>query len=162
MHYVALAQLLILLTLANGSPVVAKWVFRSKWAAPLDGGVKFIDGRALFGSSKTIRGLLVSILTTSLSAPLIGLGLEIGFVVGLTAMVGDLYSSFVKRRFNLAPSSRATGLDQIPESLFPLLACQRALSLTALDILICAAIFFIGELILSPLLYKIRLRDRPY
>ena len=32
------------------------------------------------------------------------------------AMVGDLLSSFVKRRLKFQPSSRATGLDQIPES----------------------------------------------
>ena len=77
-------------------------------------------------------------------------------------MAGDLFSSFVKRRLNLAPSSRATGLDQIPESLFPLFACRGALSLSILDITIGVAIFFAGEVVLSLLLYKIHIRDRPY
>ena len=76
-------------------------------------------------------------------------------------MAGDLLSSFLKRRLGLAPSSRATGLDQIPESLFPLLACEQLLSLTAFDIA-DTAIFLIGEVALSRLLFKFHLRDRPY
>jgi hypothetical protein len=52
------------------------------------------------------------------------LGWTIGVVVGSMAMLGDLFSSFVKRRLNLPPSSRATFLDQVPESLFPLLASR--------------------------------------
>ena len=77
-------------------------------------------------------------------------------------MAGDLFSSFVKRRLNLRPSSRALGLDQVPESLFPLLACRDVLSLTAADIALAVGIFFVGELILSRLLYKAHLRDEPY
>jgi CDP-2,3-bis-(O-geranylgeranyl)-sn-glycerol synthase len=79
-----------------------------------------------------------------------------------TAMAGDLFSSFLKRRLGLAPSSRATGIDQIPESLFPLLACARLLSLTVVDIAAGTAIFLIGEVVLSRLLFKFHLRDRPY
>jgi CDP-2,3-bis-(O-geranylgeranyl)-sn-glycerol synthase len=77
-------------------------------------------------------------------------------------MVGDLLSSFLKRRLHLASSSKATGLDQIPESLFPLLACRSALSLTTLDIAVGCAIFFAGEILLSRLFFWLRLRDRPY
>ena len=54
------------------------------------------------------------------------------------------------------------GLDQIPESLFPLLACRQVLSLTALDIIIATAIFFVGEIVLSRVLFKLHVRDRPY
>lgn len=77
-------------------------------------------------------------------------------------MSGDLFSSFLKRRMKLPISSRAIGLDQVPESLFPLLACRRALSLTALDTIIAVVVFFIGETLISRILYKFRLRDRPY
>jgi hypothetical protein len=34
--------------------------------------------------------------------------------------------------------------------------------LTAADILVCVVIFVIGEVVLSRLLYAVRLRDRPY
>jgi hypothetical protein len=77
-------------------------------------------------------------------------------------MAGDLFSSFLKRRLRLPPRARATGLDQLPESLLPLLACREALSLTTLDVAVIAGLFFLGEIILSPLLFKIHLRDRPY
>jgi CDP-2,3-bis-(O-geranylgeranyl)-sn-glycerol synthase len=162
MQYVTVLQLLILLTVANGSPVVARKIVGDSLAYPLDGGVKFIDGHPLFGSSKTWRGVLVAIFATPICAPLIGQEFAIGLVVGVTAMAGDLLSSFLKRRLGLAPSSRATGLDQIPESLFPLLACGQLLSLTAVDIAAGTAIFLIGEVAFSRLLFKFHLRDRPY
>jgi CDP-2,3-bis-(O-geranylgeranyl)-sn-glycerol synthase len=126
------------------------------------GGSRFVDGRPLFGRSKTIRGLVLSILVTTALAPLVGVEFEIGFAVALTAMAGDLFSSFLKRRMNLPPSSQAFGLDQIPESLFPALACRAALGLSALDLVAVVAIFFVGELMLSRLLFKWGVRDRPF
>jgi len=162
MHYVALAQVLALISLANGSPVIAKRVLGDTYARPIDGNVRFADGRPLLGRSKTIRGVLISLLVTALGALLLGLELKIGLLVAGTAMAGDLLSSFLKRRLGLAPSSKATGLDQIPEALFPLLACRSALSLTAIDIAVGCAIFFVGERLLSQLFFRMHLRDRPY
>jgi len=155
-------QLLILLILANGAPIVATKVFGARFARPLDGGMVFFDGRPLFGRSKTIRGILVSILVTTIGAPLIGIGPATGLIVAGTAMAGDLFSSFVKRRLNFPPSSQAVGIDQVPESLLPMLACRDALALTAADIALGVGIFFVGELIVSRLLYRVHLRDRPY
>ena len=77
-------------------------------------------------------------------------------------MSGDLFSSFLKRRLRLTASSRAIGLDQIPESLFPLLACRSAFSLSVLDIAVAVFTFFVGEVLISRVLYKFHLRDRPY
>ena len=162
MHALTVAQLLVLLTLANGAPVIAKLILRDRFAMPLDGNRKFIDGKPLFGTSKTIRGILVAIIATTAGAPLIGLDLMIGLLVGITAMAGDLLSSFCKRRLGLAASSRATGLDQIPESLLPLLACRQALALSVVDIAVVCALFFAGEILLSRLLFRLHLRERPY
>jgi CDP-2,3-bis-(O-geranylgeranyl)-sn-glycerol synthase len=153
---------MILLTLANGTPVVANKIFGRRFAWPLDAGIKFFDGRPLLGASKTIRGIVLSLLVSAAGAPLMGLDARIGVIVAATAMAGDLLSSFVKRRLDLPPSSRATGLDQIPESLLPVLACREALSLSAADIAAGVAIFFVGEVFLSRLFYRLRLRDRPY
>jgi hypothetical protein len=77
-------------------------------------------------------------------------------------MAGDLLSSFIKRRLDRPPSSRATGLDHIPESLLPLVASQHALALTVTDIGIVVGVFFAGAVILSRLLYRLGLRDEPY
>jgi CDP-diglyceride synthetase len=155
-------KLLVLLALANGTPVVAKKVLGGRFAHPLDGNAAFVDGRPLFGRSKTIRGVVLAVLAATLGALLIGLELQIGAVVGGLAMVGDLVSSFVKRRLGLPPSSRASGLDQVPEALFPLLGCRDLLSLTTADIGAGVALFFLGDVVASRLLYAVHLRDRPY
>jgi len=157
-----IAKLLVLLTVANGTPVIAAKFLGSNSALPLDGNVTLSDGRPLFGSSKTLRGVLLSILLTTACAPLIGLDWKVGSVVALTAMIGDLFSSFVKRRLGMDNSSQFTGLDQIPESLLPLLVCMLLLPLTALDVVIATVIFFVGALIVSRILFKLNIRERPY
>jgi len=141
---------------------VARKILRERFSYPLDGGVEFLDGRPLFGRSKTIRGVVLAVLVTAAGASLIGLEWEIGVLVGSLAMAGDLVSSFLKRRLDLPPSSRARGLDQVPEALFPLLACRNLLSLTMADIGTGVALFFIGDVVLSRILYTFRLRERPY
>jgi CDP-diglyceride synthetase len=162
MHPIVIFQLLILLMLANGTPVIAKKMLGDQYSYPLDGNLTFADGRPVFGRSKTIRGIALAVLVTMAGALLSGLGWRIGLLVGAFAMAGDLFSSFCKRRLGLPSSSRASGLDQVPESLLPLLACRDLLALTALDIVVCVVMFVIGEVVLSRLLYAIRLRDRPY
>jgi CDP-diglyceride synthetase len=157
-----IAQLLALLTVANGTPVIAAKVFRKALAAPVDGNLDFLDGRPLFGPSKTLRGVVLSILVTSAFAPLVGLEWKVGALVASVAMIGDLFSSFLKRRMDLSASSQFVGLDQIPESLLPLLACRLLLPLTILDIALATLIFLVGALALSRLLFKLRIRDRPY
>src|SRR5260370_1668993 len=162
MHPVGVLQLLILLMLANGTPVIAKKMLGARYSYPLDGNLTFADGRPVFGRSKTIRGVVLAVLVTTVGAPLIGLGWKTGLLVGSFAMVGDLFSSFCKRRLGLPSSSRASGLDRIPEALLPLLPCRDLLALTAADIVVCVVVFFVGEVVLSRLLYAFRLRDRPY
>src|ERR1700704_7187850 len=105
MHFLHILQLLALLTLAHGTPILAKKIFCPRFARPLDGGIIFFDGRPLFGHSKTIRGITASILVATASAPFIGLDLAIGAIVAGAAMVGDLFSSFVKRGPTVPPSS---------------------------------------------------------
>jgi CDP-2,3-bis-(O-geranylgeranyl)-sn-glycerol synthase len=69
---------------------------------------------------KTIRGIVLATLATAAAAAVLGLGWKCGGLVGIVAMAGGLLASFIKRRLGLAPSSQAIGLDQIPESLFPI------------------------------------------
>jgi len=162
MQPLLIIQFLVLLTVANGAPVIAKRILGSRLAFPLDAGRIFIDGRPLLGPSKTIRGLVTSLLATSLAAPAIGLPWTVGAVVAAAAMAGDLASSFVKRRMGYTSSSRATGLDQIPESLLPALACRAGLGLTVADVTVIVVLFTVGEIVLSRLLFKLHIRDQPY
>ena len=162
MQVMLLLQLLILVGIANGAAVVAKKLLGAMFARPLDGGALFVDGRPILGPSKTTRGVVVSVLATSICAALMGIGWEVGALIATSAMAGDLFSSFVKRRLHLASSSMAIGLDHIPESLFPLLASRSLLPLSILDVVAGVTIFVVGALILSPLLFKLNLRDRPH
>ena len=158
---------------ANGSPILVRNAFgRICSNCPLDFNLNFFDGHPLLGESKTIRGLVTSLLITPVIALLIGLSFEAGFIIALFAMLGDSFSSFLKRRLGQPSSSRATGLDQIPESLFPLLAFNvmiendaggsHELYLNWPNIMLIVLVFFILELLLSRLLYKMKIRDRPY
>lgn len=162
MHPLLIAQLLTLLAVANGMPVIAARIFEKALAFPIDGDATFRDGRPLFGASKTLRGVVLSIVVTSTIAPLIGMWWWVGTLIAIIAMLGDLFSSFVKRRLGLAPSDKALGLDHIPESLLPLLASAFVLPITILDVFIATLMFFVGALIFSPLLFKLGIRDRPH
>jgi hypothetical protein len=162
MHFVLILQFVALLTLANGTPVIAKKLLGRFFNQPLDGGIVFFDGRPVFGPSKTFRGIILSVVVTTVFAPLLALDWKTGLLGAAMAMAGDLLSSFVKRRLQFQPSSRATGLDQIPESLLPALACRSTLGLTAIDILAVVTVFSVGEMVFSQLLFKWHVRDRPF
>src|SRR3954449_774226 len=125
MNFFPVAHVLFLVTIANGSPLLAKWLMWDTLSGPVDRDLRFTDGRPVFGRSKTIRRILVSVVRTALAAQLTGLGWSRGALIAMMAMAGDLLSSLIKRRLGMEPSTMALGLDQIPESGFPaVLAAQ--------------------------------------
>lgn len=162
MTAVLIIKILCLLAAANGAPVIARKLLGARFASPVDGGRRLRDGRPVFGSSKTIRGIVCSIATTAVLAVLLGLSAVTGAVFAIASMTGDLLSSFIKRRLGMAPSSMALGLDQVPEAALPLIVCWQVLGLTVADALVVVSVFFAGELLLSRLLFRLHLRDRPY
>ena len=153
MHLHLIFKFVLLLAIANGTPVIAEKLLGRFLSHPLDAGKNFIDSRPLFGSSKTIRGIVVAVMATSACAPVLGVAWTTGLVIGVAAMVGDLISSFIKRRMGRPPSSRA---------LLPALACMSRLGLAVADVILIVALFSVGELVLSRLLFKLHIRDRPY
>jgi hypothetical protein len=153
-------RLLVLLGVANFAPLLARRLLRARWQVPLDGGLRFFDGRPLLGPSKTARGLVAAIVATALLAPLLGIPLMLGALIGAAAMAGDALSSFIKRRLGIAPSAEVIGLDQIPESLLPLLAVQAALSLSPLQIVGVTAVFVAFGIPLARLVRRRRLRKQ--
>lgn len=155
-------QALVLLAVANGAPVMATRLLGRRWARPLDGGILVWDGRNLLGRSKTVRGIVISVLVTSLAAAAMGLGWQLGFLFGAASMAGDLFSSFVKRRLAIESSGQAMGLDQIPEALFPLLACYQRLGLDPAGVIVLVALFTAAQILVSPVMYVLGIRRRPY
>jgi len=155
-------QLLLLIIIANGTPVMAARLFGSRYAWPLDGNRCLRDGRPLFGKSKTWRGILCAIVATTAAAVLLNLTWWLGTLIALCAMLGDLLTSFTKRRFGLKSSSMALGLDQIPEALLPLLAVKTQMTLSWADIVSIVIAFTVLTWLASPLLYRLHIRKRPY
>jgi hypothetical protein len=156
------AKLLLLIGIANGAPVLVRKLLGDRWGYPLDGNRNFFDGRPVFGPAKTIRGLAFSLMLTALCAPLMGMSWIHGLIIGAAAMTGDLLSSFTKRRAGKPSSSMALGLDQIPESLLPMLATHFLLGVSWSGVLLVVVLFFVLELLLSKILYKIHIRKVPY
>ena len=161
-HALAILQGLILISAANGAPVLFARLLGARFAHPIDGGIVLRDGHPLLGRSKTWRGLPAAVLLAAGAAVLMSLPWQLGALAATSAMAGDCLSSFIKRRFGLEPSSMTLGLDQVPESLFPAVACSAYLPLGPLDVALTVLVFLVGELATSRLFFAVGLRDRPY
>jgi hypothetical protein len=155
-------ELLGLIVVANGMPIIGRMLLPCWLSSPVDSHLSWQDGTQVFGSSKTRRGFVLGTCSATVAAVLLGLSWTIGFAIGFTSMCGDLFSSFLKRRLGMAPSSRATFLDQIPESLFPSLLCRWMLQLTWADVAFLTLSFTAIDMILSKPLHWFRLRRKPY
>jgi CDP-2,3-bis-(O-geranylgeranyl)-sn-glycerol synthase len=155
-------RLLVLLAIANSAPIAVKHWAGSRWDWPLDAGLRLPDGRRLLGPSKTLRGVVSAVAATAAAGMLLGWPIAIGATVGTVAMLGDALSSFVKRRLDIAASGKCTGLDQVPESLLPLLALRASLGLSWATVLLVALAFFVLEVGTSPWWFRAGWRDRPY
>lgn len=155
-------KLLLLLLVANGAPILARYLFGDRFNSPLDGGYLTANGHHLLGPSKTVRGLGASLLSSAAVAQIIGIHWRWGLMIGAFAMLGDLCASFIKRRLDLPPSSRAIGLDQVPESLIPLIPCAVVFNLSWWIVFALVIAFWILDTLLSRLLFRLGIRRRPY
>ncbi len=159
-QWLSVLEILMLVVWANAVPVVTRLILGARFARTIDGGVLLGDGRPLFGSAKTWRGLIGSLITTPIGAVVLGLPWTLGLGVAVAAMAGDLAASFVKRRLGLPPSSAVTGLDQVPESLFPALVAARTLGLNVIEIALVVLAFVCIDLWLTPWAGWLRVRIR--
>ncbi|MBW1750172.1 MAG: CDP-archaeol synthase [Deltaproteobacteria bacterium] len=119
----------------NFLPPLANMIWGERFNRPIDGGRLWFDQHPIFGDHKTIRGVLVSLLGGTAVAPLLDVDLPVAAGAAGLAMAGDLLSSFIKRRPNLPSGENVIVLDQIFESLFPILFLKGFLSLSWLQVL---------------------------
>ncbi len=136
----AIVVLVLFLVWVNFLPFLMHVLLGDRAAAPLDGGRRWRDGRDLLGPNKTWRGVLLGVLAGAVAGPLIGVGWEIGALAGLLAMVGDLLTSFVKRRLDRESGAAMIGLDQGLETLLPALVLAPAMGLGVLEVAIALLI----------------------
>lgn len=155
-------QLLILIIIANGAPILVRMLLNQKLNTTVDFGFKMADGNPVFGASKTWRGILATLLITPVVALIFNYPVEIGILIALGTISGDLFSSFVKRRLGMAPSSKALLLDQIPESLIPVLMMIQIFNLSLLGVLLIVFVFVVIDVIITYFLYHWRIFIKSY
>lgn len=155
-------KLLLLIVFANGAPILARHLLGTRFDLPIDGGRTTTLGYPWLGPSKTFRGVIAAVITSSLIAYLLGFTWTFGMIIGSLVMLGDLLASFIKRRLGLPSSSQAPGLDQIPESLIPLFYSASIFNLGWQSILLTVVAFWVSEILLSRLLFKLGVRRHPY
>lgn len=155
-------QLLLLIIIANGAPIIIRQLLNDGFAVAVDFGQKLPDGYPVFGQSKTWRGALAALVVTPLAALLLGQSIVTGLLVAAFALLGDLCSSFIKRRLALESSSMAPLLDQVPESLLPAFMLRHIFDLDMVTVLWLVLLFIIIDLVLSHILFRWGVRNRPY
>jgi CDP-diglyceride synthetase len=153
MRFWLVNELLLMLVVVNATPVVLGILARHRLGAPLDGGLILRDGYRLLGPSKTVRGVIAAILAGSAAAPLADLSHLQGAIFGGLAMIGDLGSSFLKRRLGFSSSYSCPVLDQLPESLLPFLALKPHLDAGLPEILAATAAFIVIDLLLTRIIH---------
>jgi CDP-2,3-bis-(O-geranylgeranyl)-sn-glycerol synthase len=155
-------QLLLLIIIANAAPILVRLLLKDRFNLAVDFGQKMLDQHRIFGSSKTWRGILASIVATSAVAWLLGYAAKTGLLIAVYAALGDLVSSFIKRRLAMVPSSKAPFLDQVPESFFPAVMMREEFDLDPVATIFLVLIFVIFDLSVSRILFKWGVRKRPY
>lgn len=159
---VELLQLLLLIIIANGAPILIRVLLNDSFKLAVDFGQRLPDNKRIFGSSKTWRGVFAALVATTAAAWLLGHSPQAGMLVAFYAVLGDLGSSFIKRRLSMSPSSMAPLLDQVPESLLPAYMLMDVFNLDILAVMLLVLTFIIVELLFSHILYRWGLRKRPY
>ncbi len=126
---IEVCKVIFFLFLVNSLPPIASVVFGDRYGLAIDGGRLWFDGRPIFGRHKTIRGIIAGVTGGTLAFYLLGVSWWVATIAALLAMIGDLASSFIKRRSTFASGEDVVVLDQIFEALFPLLFLNQYLDL---------------------------------
>jgi predicted MPP superfamily phosphohydrolase len=122
-------KIVLLLWLINFAPPFLAYVLEEKWNSPLDQGWIFFDGKPFLGDHKTVRGVLAAVLMGMGAGMVLDFRWWEGLSVAALSVLGDLLSSFIKRRAGWASGNVTPGLDQGFEGLLPLLFLSARYSL---------------------------------
>lgn len=99
--------------IANAMPVLVKGKLQ------IDKGAVFIDGKPVFGSNKTLEGLISGVVGSYIAGSAVGFLFEdphlplLSMGAGFAALLGDLAGAFIKRRLGLKPGEPLIPLDQL-------------------------------------------------
>lgn len=140
---------------ANAVPVMIKG------KTPLDFKKNFIDKKRVLGDGKTIEGTLLGIVLGSFVGFLMGRP-EIGILLSLGAIFGDVVASFLKRRINFDRGEHLWGVDQLDFVLGAILFAGILEFPEIKLVLIVLIITPVIHLATNYLAYKLKLKKVPY
>ena len=123
-------KLLIILFVANSTPLLLSAFSPAAAGTRMDNGRKLLDGYPLLGKNKSLGGFLSGVTAGGLIGYLIGMQLAMSLLIALVSMLGDLFTSFIKRRLSLGAGETVYLFDHLFEGLFPLLLCKWAYGLS--------------------------------
>jgi len=139
-----MAETLILLAflfLGNFLPPLASMLADGRFSRPIDNNHNWFDGRPIFGPHKTIRGALACIVGCTAAFPILGIPWPTAALAACLLMLGDLFSSFLKRRLKLRSGESVFGLDQLFEGALPALYLGSVLNLALWQYILALLIF---------------------
>ena len=167
--------------LANMAPIfAARLPFLRRWSFPLDG-YATIRGKRVFGSHKTIRGVLsgvlIGILTVYLQVSVYAhvalvrtfvlldyttiQPLLFGILASGGALLGDALRSFCKRQLGIAPGKSWFPFDQLDYVLGGIAVTAVYVRLTFRQHLLLGLIWFLLHPLATLIGYLLKLKDNP-
>jgi CDP-2,3-bis-(O-geranylgeranyl)-sn-glycerol synthase len=168
--------------IANAAPIfVAKMPGLRAWNAPIDGGRTY-RGQRILGAHKTWRGLVVGILTATLTLWLQQIGaahsgwlhdwtsqvsyaglptLIVGPLFGLGALGGDAIESFFKRQRKVAPGHGWFPFDQTDYIIGGALVTAPYIQLHFLQYVELLLIWLLVHVVASYIGFLLHLKERP-
>jgi CDP-2,3-bis-(O-geranylgeranyl)-sn-glycerol synthase len=140
---------------ANASPVLLGG------GGPLDGGAKWIDGKPILGSHKTIKGTIIGILAGVTVGVLQG-NFVGGVFQAIGAILGDLASSFYKRRIDLKPGESFPPADQLDFIFFAVLLSFPVQNTELYRIIIIILLTIPLHYLANFIAYILKLKENPW
>lgn len=134
-------KILVILLVANTAPILFSALLPKVRRWPLDNGRRLADGRPLLGEHKTLWGFLSGIGAAGIFSLLMGLPLAMGLLIGLVSLLGDLLTSFLKRRLGLVEGETAHLFDHLLEGALPLLLCKHLFAISWSLVLVLLGLF---------------------
>jgi CDP-2,3-bis-(O-geranylgeranyl)-sn-glycerol synthase len=148
---------------ANATPVVARG------RRPIDGGLRFIDGRRLLGDGKTWEGLIAGLAAGVTVALLLAIALDnilvayVGTLTSIGAMAGDIAASFIKRRLGMERGAPAPVLDQLNFYIGAIAVLLIAgYTITPTMFITLAVISGLAHITANMIAYKLKLKNVPW
>jgi CDP-2,3-bis-(O-geranylgeranyl)-sn-glycerol synthase len=140
---------------ANATPVVLGG------GPPLDGGENWFDGKPFLGSHKTLRGCLVGILA-GLVIGVLQTNIVAGFAQGIGAILGDLGSSFLKRRWDLAPGESSPFIDQLDFIVVAIILSYPFQNSTIIEITVILIVTIPIHYLMNYVSWLLKIKDNPW